>query len=154
MSASKGLKECGICLRCLLGEGKRELTECPGGQQKEKNFPDCILLSSSHSEDQILQIMSSKTQWMSSRTSAQTLFIFFKNFFFCVDHFKNLSRICYILLLFCVFVCLFLPTRQAYGIVAPRPGFKPTPPASEDRVSTTHHQGSPSFLVFNYMYSN
>lgn len=79
----KGIKECGICLGCLSGEGKRELTECPGGQQKEKNFPDCILLSSSHSVDQILQIMSSKTQWMSSRTSAQTLLIFFKNFFVC-----------------------------------------------------------------------
>ena len=92
------LPEMSLCFECLKGT-KRVwyLPEVPlrRGEERtdrvslravegEKLFPDCILLSSSHSEDQILQIMSSKTQWMKFQNLSPDLIHFFLKNFFCV----------------------------------------------------------------------
>ena len=59
---------------------------------------------------------------------------------------------CVTVLLLLFMLCFF--GHKACGILAPRPGIKPTPPALEGKVLATEHQGSPTTRPLNSYISN
>ena len=52
----------------------------------------------------------------------------------------------FVTMLFLFFVCFF--AREAWGILDPWLGIKPTDPALEGEVLTLDHQGSPLIVAF------
>ena len=74
-----------------------------------------------------------------------TYMMFFKDFFFNVDHFlKSLLHLLHYY--FCFMLWYF--GHQAYGILDPQPGIEHTPPALEGEVLTTGPPGWSLHMVF------